>query len=229
MEETNVVNDTPQAVVEPATDLTETSGAETGTPEDVTNTEVAPRTQGKSENRAYAKMRREKEASDNTANKLVSGLKQLGFEGETPDEILENIEAKNKNITVEELRKSKAEAEKALKNNPEYKKMELQLIENGIQLDLVSIREVDPSAKPEDLSEQYFILRQNGIDAKVAYNAIKGNVVSPVSKPANIGPVGKSADKENDYFTSAELDRLTSKDLDNPAIYKKAMESLKRL
>ena len=66
------------------------------------------------------------------------------------------------------------------------------------------------------------------LEAKTAYLAIKGsNLPSP--KPTDIGSVGNAAGTDDGYYTSTQLDKLTSKDLEDPKVYAKAMRSLKRL
>ena len=61
MENLNVVNDTQQAVVEPAKDCANTSADGTGTLVPVGNAEVASRVQSNRENSGFRKMRLENE------------------------------------------------------------------------------------------------------------------------------------------------------------------------
>lgn len=230
MENSNVVNDTPQAVVEPAnTETPETSGTETVTTEEGAKSGAAPRTQSKSENRSYAEMRRAKEASEASLSSLMSGLKKMGFEGENPEAVLEHIEAKNRNVTVQQLRAEKQAQADAVKNDPRYKAMEQQLIEGRMKEDLAAIQEIDPSVQSlEELGEDFAKLIAAGVSAKVAYNACAESK-KPASKPASPGPIGQTDNKEAEYYSSKELDALTKKDLEDPKIFAKAMASLKRL
>lgn len=229
-ENINVVNDTPQAVVEPASELeTDTGGAVTETSEDGAKAGSAPRTQSKADNRAAASMRRAKEAAEAQNKLLRDGLAKLGFSGEDPQDILDAVNAKTNNTTVEEIRRQRDETSKAVENDPRFKAMEELVIEARLAEDIKSIQEIDPSVKSvDDLDTRFFTLRKNGIDAKTAYLAIKGsNLPSP--KPTDIGSVGNAAGTDDGYYTATQLDKLTSKDLEDPKVYAKAMKSLKRL
>ena len=76
----------------------------------------------------------------------------------------------------------------------------------------------------------YNNLIENGVDAKVAFSAVRAaNEDSLVKRPPETGSVGVTEDAQGEFFSSRELDRLTPRDLDNPVIFKKAMKSLKRL
>lgn len=229
-ENINVVNDTQQAVVEPVTEpVSENSGTDAETSAPGADAGAAPRAQSKADNRAAAAMRRAREAAEAQNKLLRDGLAKLGYSADDPQDILDSIEAKTKNTTVEEIRQQRADAQKAVENDPRYRAMEQRLIQAGLAEDLKAVQEMDPSVKSvEDLDTQFFTLRKNGIDAKTAYLAIKG-AKTETPKPASIGSVGGSADADDGYFTSEQLDKLTSKDLDDPKIYKKAMRSLGKL
>lgn len=229
-EKINVVNDTPQAVVEPAAEAeTENSGIGSETSEADAESGAAPRVQSKADNRAAASMRRAREAAEAQNKLLRDGLAKLGYTGDNPQDILDAINAKTSGVTVEEIRQQRADAQKAVENDPRYKEMENRLIQIGIAEDLKVVQEIDPSVKTvDDLDTKFFTLRKNGIDAKTAYLAIKGSKTE-TPKPVNTGAVSGANDADDGYFTSAELDKLTPKDLDDPKIYKKAMRSLGKL
>ena len=76
------------------------------------------------------------------------------------------------------------------------------------------------------LGEEFIKLIENGIDALIAFRAVK---CTCEQKPEVIGAVNTDGGHESEYFSSRELDRLTAKDLENPAVYKKAIQSLKKL
>lgn len=228
MENSNVTSGTQQTVVESAsTDVNETSGTGTVTTDTGTNTDPAPRNQSKSENRSFAEMRRAKEASDASLSSLVAGLNRMGFEGGNPEEILEHLEAKNRNMTVQQLRADKQAQADAVKNDPTYKAMEQKLIEGRMKEDLAAIQSIDPSVQSlDELGEDFAKLIAAGVSATVAYNAVK---TKTAPKPANLGPIGQSDNKDSEYFTSEQLDALTEKDLEDPKILAKAMASLAKL
>ena len=51
-----------------------------------------------------------------------------------------------------------------------------------------------------------------------------------VTKPASTGSIKSSVgeSKVKTYYTSEEVDKLTSKDLDNPTVFKNVMASMKK-
>lgn len=230
MSEVNVVNDTLQAVVEPASEaMTEDSGTDaSGTPEVSTETGAAPRAQSKADNRFAAEMRRAKEAAERENRQLRAGLERLGYSGSLED-VLDKIEADKNSKTVEQLRRERAEAFEAVENHPRFQEMQKLLIENGKARDLEVVRGLDPAVESLDsLDPKFFKLRAAGIDAGTAFLAIKGAKAS-VTKPAGTGPVGDGANIERECYSSKELDKLTMKDLENPDTFKKAMRSLRNL
>lgn len=105
------------------------------------------------------------------------------------------------------------------------------LVDDKMSSDLKKIQKLDPSIKSlESIGGDFAKLIQNGIDASVAYIAVKRAAEGARPKrPPMPGAIGVTEKTTGEFFTSRELDRLTSKDLENPAIFKKAMESLKRL
>ena len=105
------------------------------------------------------------------------------------------------------------------------------LVENRMQADLEAIRQIDPGVSDlESIGGDFLKLIENGVDAKVAFSAIKAaNEGSLCKRPPETGAVGVTEDASGEFFSSKELDRLTKRDLDNPVIFRKAMKSLKRL
>ena len=198
MENLNVVNDTQQAVVEPAQVSTDTGAVGTGTPEAAEKAETTVRRQSAAEN---------------------SGFKKLRIENESYKK--EIAELKQKLSGLSELESVKAQNDKYLDI----------IIKDKMARDLELIQKADPGVTDlASLGEQFIKLVECGVDASVAYNAVKkakdGNLQP---KPPGLGAIGRSEHPRSQYYTSKELDRLTAKDLEDPAVYKKAMESLKRL
>ena len=80
---------------------------------------------------------------------------------------------------------------------------------------------------------------QEGIPPKLAYaeylakELVKEKSIEQANADnAGISPgsvTGHGAGAEKEFFTSEELDRLSQKDLENPAIFDKAMKSLKKI
>ena len=62
-------------------------------------------------------------------------------------------------------------------------------------------------------------------DPVLAYEIVKAKKEATTKKaPPEIGGVNQSSQKEKDFYTPAEVDKLTDKDYDNPKI----MEAVRR-
>ena len=198
MENLNVVNDTQQAVVEPAGFSTEKSGAQAGTPAQCADAAVAGRSQSRAENSGFRKLRLENESYKKELEKLRGRLSKL------PD--TQSLERQNR-LYLDKL------------------------VSDKMAADLEKIRKTDPSiTQLSSLGEDFIRLIESGVDVDIAYNAVKkASECTQMQTPPEMGAVGRGDIGAKRYFTSKELDRLSAKDLENPAIFKKAMESLKRL
>lgn len=185
MDELNVVNDTRQAVVEPAG--AQNGAALTGTPGGA-EAEPTARRQSAAENSGFRKMR----------------------------------------LEIESLRKQLSEREDERVKSDAYLDA---LVRDRMQRDLEAVREIDPGVRRlTDPGEDFIRLIECGVDAKVAFSAVRAAKEAGSSrKPPETGAVGVRPDATGEFFSSRELDRLTSRDLDDPAIFKKAMRSLKKL
>ena len=132
---------------------------------------------------------------------------------------------------IDELKSQLAELSK-LKDIQKQSDVYLQkLIDDKMARDLKEIQKSDPSVESLDmLGDEFLRLLENGIDASHAYFAIKAAADSKkTKKPPTLSAMNTALDRQNTYYSSSELDRLSQKDLENPAIFKKAMESLKKL
>lgn len=102
-----------------------------------------------------------------------------------------------------------------------------EIVKQSMSADLDRIRRIDPEVESlVSLGDDFVRLVECGIDVEIAYRAVKGE---SKPKPPTLSKVGASEGANPRYFTSTQLDRLTAKDLENPAVYKKALESLKQL
>lgn len=109
----------------------------------------------------------------------------------------------------------------------------MSLIEQSrFKQDLDRVREAYPgltAQSPKEVGEIYCRLMASGqVDPVVAYEAqaAADRRANPV--PENMVSA-RSAGGESLYFSSGELDRLTEKDLKNPAVFRKALASLSKL
>ena len=148
-----------------------------------------------------------------------SGFRKMRLENEKYKREVEQLKTRLSRLS--ELENIKAQSDVYLEK----------LISDKMNSDLESIRKLDPSVSSlESLGGDFIRLIENGVDAAVAFGAVKRATEGKVTpKPPVTGAVGRSDSPRNKYYTSKELDRLTARDLENPAIFRKAMESLKNL
>lgn len=226
------VNASSEPVVE-VQDTVDTTDVETSdVPETVA--EVA-KPQSTEDNARYAAARREAEAEKAAlkaqSDRLLQALGQFGYEG-TPEEIADALMAQNQGISVEEA----AEQRKAVEaENAKYAALQTQLdtfkplaIQKLMADDLAKIQTVNPEVKSlDELGEDFFALMGALRDPVLAYDALqakKARETKPV--PQDIGAVNASSSKEKDFYTSAEVDKLTSKDYENPKIMERVRASM---
>ncbi len=105
------------------------------------------------------------------------------------------------------------------------------LINDKMERDLKEIQKADPSVESlYDLGDDFLQLVENGIEPTNAYFALKqASELKKAKRPPSLKPMHTASFSQNAYYSSKELDRLTPRDLENPKIFKKAMESLKKL
>lgn len=132
---------------------------------------------------------------------------------------------------IESLRGTISELEK-LKDIQKTSDIYLEkLINDKMERDLKEIQRADPSVESlYDLGDDFLRLVENGIEPTKAYFALKEAADFKKSKkPPALKPMNTASFDVNPFYSSKELDRLTPRDLENPKIFKKAMESLKKL
>lgn len=110
---------------------------------------------------------------------------------------------------------------------------ERQQVQRQMAEDLKRIQQIDPGVLSlEDLPDTYMALRFNStapLTARQAYLATGRIQAVMEAKPQSTGSMTGGGKVEREYYTADELDRLTAKDLNNPAVMEKAMKSLSRL
>jgi len=157
--------------------------------------------QSPSENSNFAKLRRENDALKKELETLRSEPKKPGTLDHIP-------------LALERERFRKA------------------AFESRYGADLREIRAAYPEEKIghiRELGKQYFALRRCGVENLAAYNAVRAATAAfKKSPPPSIGPVGMG-ETSRDFFTGAELDRLSDRELSNPKVLEKAVKSLTRL
>lgn len=235
MEDFNTFDDVQTDVV----DQSETEATTSEVTEEVTTEPVVEtaKPQSAEENARFAAARREAESQAKALkaqnDRLMQALGQYGYQGD-PDTIADALFAQSQGISVEE---ATAQRQAAEAENAKYQQLESQLetyrplaIKALMADDLAKIQTVNPEVKNlDDLGADFFALMGALRDPILAYDALqvkKARETKPV--PQNIGAVNSSSSKEKDFYTSAEVDKLTKKDLDNPKIMKIVMDSMTR-
>jgi hypothetical protein len=236
MEDFNTVNEV-EVVTEAPQDTEATTSEVT---EVVAENETTPvvetaKPQSAEENAKFAAARRQAEAEKNALkaqnDRLMQALGQYGYQG-SPEDIADALFAQSQGISVEE---ATAQRQAAEAENAKYQQLESQIetyrplaIKALMAEDLAKVQTVNPEVKNlDDLGSDFFALMGALHDPILAYDALqakKARETKPI--PQDIGAVNSSSSKEKDFYTSAEVDRLTDKDLDNPKIMERVRASM---
>lgn len=190
----------------------------------------------------YADLRRKQELdqsrqdNDRLRQQLEAVQKTLGnyFEGSTLDEQLEYAQAQSLGIDVSTYRQQKEEENKAQAVQNELQMYRQREIDRMMADDLRAVQAIDPTVTSlNDLSPTFLALRFNQtapMGAKEAFLATKAiETQTKTPKPASVGSISSAGTVESEFYTSAELDALTPKMLDDPKVMEKAMRSMARL
>jgi len=237
---------------EPAAEPNPEGGAET---QPAPQEPAAPARQSRSENAAFAAARREAEAQARAAQaqaqqletqnrRLMEALGQYGYQADDPLALADQLEAQARQMTVDQVRAERARREQelqaALEGSPQMRQLKAegealrqQLAQRQFADDLAAIKKYNKDEKARDITDlgvTFLQARAMGMDTLAAYDlVVKERERSAPPKPPEIGRVASAAGAEPEFYTSEELDRLTSQDLDDPVKLKRAMASLPRL
>lgn len=216
------------------------------TAEPARQTEQRP--QSREQNAAFAAARRQAEAEARAAReetrRLMDALSAYGYKGATAGELADTLEAQRRNIPVEQLRSERAaeheRIRQAIEDSPEMQRLREEKealnrwkMERDFADDLAAIKKYNPketAGSVMDFGRDFMAARAMGVDTITAYElaqAKKARETKPV--PPDVGAIGSSAGIQKDFYTSDELDRLTSKELDDPKVFARAMASLHKL
>jgi hypothetical protein len=243
MENFNVLNDTQETVVESQETEAEATSEVTET-EEVETAEVvetAKPQQTAEENAKFAEIRRKYEAElrREQAEKdlLLKAVGQYGYEG-SAQEIYDKLTAQTQGISQEE---AKAQREAIEAENAKYSKLQSEVetykslaIEKLKSDDLAKLKSAYPENKEvqklksiDELGGEFFSLLSATHDPELAYDALQAkNARHTKPIPPDIGAVNSSSGKEKDFYTPAEVDKLTDKDYDNPKIMEIVRKSM---
>ena len=237
-DELNVVNDTQQGVVDPASEDVSAVEAQVEPEETIeqesAQAEVAPAEQPLEENQAFAKMRRELEASQREKAEAAEKLaayeqnevrlqevlqEQYGFKGNL-EQIADELAAAQSGRTVAEVRAERQQAEEAKRKEAErvakMQNMEAELnyyrnmAVDKLKTDLLKeIKEAYPDCAAKSVDEfgdDFANLLEHGVSPAMAYAAYK-SVQEAKSKPTppEMGAVNNRETPESEYYTLEEL------------------------
>lgn len=237
-DELNVVNDTQQGVVDPASEDVSAVEAqvepEETTEQESAQAEVAPAEQPLEENQAFARMRRELEASqreqaeaaerlaayEENESRLQEVLQtQYGFKGDLV-QIADELAAAQSGRTVAEVQAERAqhEADKRAEaeRNAKMQTMEQELdyyrsmAVDKLKADLLKeVKKTYPDCTAKSVDEfgdEFAGLVEHGVSPAVAYAACK-SVQEAKTKPTppEIGAVNNRETPESEYYTLEEL------------------------
>ena len=95
--------------------------------------------------------------------------------------------------------------------------------------ELAELRAHDPALSVQsigELGETYLRLRCAGVGNLAAYEAVKRAAGTGKPVPPDTGAVGLDTRQEKTYYTPADVDRLSARELDDPKIMEKVMKSM---
>lgn len=192
--------------------------------------------------RAEREVKNELEREKQRNQELVEALNGFGFHG-TADEIATAVRAQKAGLTPEEYQRRaserEAELKKAVENAPEIQSAREVLRQRKFEQDLAAVKKAYPDVKAEGVAElgEHFVALMaaaeaagHPLDPVVAYEAqLAADRRNTKAPPPSTGPAkGVNAPEEKEYYTSAEVDRLSAAELDNPSVMDKVMKSMQR-
>ena len=210
--------------------------------EQAQETQSAAETEKTSRDAYYADLRRKQELDQARADnaklqqQIEAAHKALGsfFEGNSLEEQLEYAQAQSMGIDVSTYRQQREEEKAAKAVQEELQMYRNREIDRMMEEDLKAVQAIDPTVTSlNDLPKTFLALRFNqnapmgAKEAFLATRAIETQTKQP--KPASVGSITSTGNVESEFYTSEELDSLTSKMLDDPKVMEKAMRSMARL
>ena len=238
MDETLGVN--VQEVAAPAED----PAAAEPEPVEIGETEVEPAAQPQRDfekDSGYAKLRREAEQAKKEAEQarreaeaIKAQLKKHDFVGKDGFDLVDQLEAQRTQKPIEEVRAERERLSRLEELEAENAALKQREIERFFEKDLDLLKKTYPDLKETDVFKigngEFSKLRAAGVDPIVAYEAILAKQTKETKpRPPSTGSVKSNTPPESEYFTSDQLDALTSKQLDDPKIFAKAMASMEKL
>lgn len=104
-----------------------------------------------------------------------------------------------------------------------------QLLRYRQMQELAELRAHDPALSVQsigELGETYLRLRCAGVGNLAAYEAVKRAEGAGKPVPPDTGAVGLDTRQEKTYYSPADVDRLSARELDDPKIMERVMQSM---
>lgn len=188
-------------------------------------------TQTPEQNKAFAEMRRAKQEAEKQAKEaqrqleyLTKATKKLGYDGD-PLSIADKLIASTDNLEVDEVSKLRekeyAEADRLAQERELAELRDYKLAEYMMKEDLREVQTLRPFIKDmSELPDEFWKLKEAGVSVSKAIE------VTVPNKPKDAGGLNGITPADKDYYSQEDLDRLTSKDLDNKQTLEKAWASM---
>lgn len=175
--------------------------------------------QTRAENAAFKRMRQRMEALERE-NAAFRARQQS--EADAEDNARETQEPSQKAASPA----GPDEADRLRQENAGFRQ---QLLRYRQMQELAELRAHDPALSVQsigELGEAYFRLRCAGVGNLAAYEAVKRAEGAGRPVPPDTGAVGLDTRQEKTYYTPADVDRLSARELDDPKIMEKVMKSM---
>ena len=214
---------------------------ETGVEEPEAADQVSEEPVKTSQDAAFAEMRRARESAEREAAEMKAELDRLKAEAEARTDAFNRLSgsengeiaalAEITGMSEDDIRAEMDAARESAQKDLRISQLEREITDikadRAMQDDLATLQKIDPSLKSlNDLPPEYGRYINAGLDAEDAYWACKAKETANRREPPK--PVGKvsTGATENDYFTDAEIDAMSSEQLTKN--WKKIMASWDR-
>lgn len=194
------------------------------------------------EDAAWARMRREKEATQSELEATKKALAELQAANEARESTISRLTGKGEDAEIAALAEVTGMSEDEIKAEIEAasesakKDIRIEQLEEAVssieaerlmQADLEKLRKIDPSLRSlDDLGDEFAGYIAAGLSPERAYWALKAEErATMATPPKEIGRV-ETGTAEKDYFTDAEIDAMSSEELTKN--YKKILASWER-
>jgi len=155
-------------------------------------------------------------------------IREIGELKKSVSQLKENNSILNQLVSVgiekEDRTPDNALMEKLIKENEMYKKLAVRRIKDMI---FNKVKEEYPDVTYnafEEFPEEFHRLVCARVSPATAYRVVTEKKTD--KKPENMGKVNSNGEKEKDFYTSSEVDKLTKKQLSNPKVMETVLKSM---